>query len=590
MAVDVRRGRLRCDATYDIETEGWDRYLVGGVYNGRVYKDFTWSRESDLASDLSRRAGRVVWAQNGVPFRHKSLLARLARTRGRAVHIRCAGARITSLRIHDGPSAFDSRAASGLSLESLTAGLRVQKKKQPLRCLTPTRCGDGCRGYCRFRRAMPRRDLESVRDYLRADCVSLFQALGRLNEWADTYDVELAPTIGGAAWRDAKAKLGLPDASLSLADHGFAREGTFGGRCQVFRVQARSCHEYDVNSMYPNALRSVTLPWGRASRRLGRSASIAYADGREGFFRARVRVPDLWIPPLPIKAGGRNCYPTGTFSGVWTGVELRYAEEIGCRILAVTEALAWDGTYNPFGAWVDKLWRLRATAEGGKSGPFGQFLKRYMNSLTGKLGMRPGGTAYVYNPIAPKPDWQYLGNSCWLYALPEHRRTPAGWVAGAPCCHVEWYAYVTAAGRISWHRQAGEDAIYCDTDGLYCLNPRTRDVGEGLGQWQDRGVWDSFEAIAPKFYRLSRAATGETVVRSKGVRARFDAEWEDLFKRGTHTFERSVSEGYKSAARNARAFESITLRRTIARGTGDRVLMLDGTTRPPTARELGLCR
>jgi hypothetical protein len=282
---------------------------------------------------------------------------------------------------------------------------------------------------------------------------------------------------------------------------------------------------------------------------------------------------------------------------MWTGLDLRYAETCGVRVLAVSEALTWPETRKVFAPWIDKLWQLRYSAEGGKSGAFGTFLKFYMNSLSGKLGMRPDSLGYVINPSEVKRAYVPLGDGIYLYEKPAVREVDGKVVAGMPCCHVEWAAYVTSWARIEWHRQAtagADDLVYGDTDSVFTLGERHHNVGDRIGQWQAKGKWTWFSAIAPTFYcDLPEAADGQTdgfKVRSKGVRAKGPDDWRALFQRDFHAFQWNASEGFRSAARRGTLFRETTMRRRIRRGTGDRILMADGTTRPPMAKELEFAR
>jgi len=381
------RRDIEAGAVYDIETEGWSKFLVGGWFNGKTYLERDWTKEEEFRA-IVWNGPSPTWAHNGGVFDHKWALDG---GRGAPVEtrFRCAGSRLVEVRRGD-QRLLDSKAIAKLSLDRFTSGLGVTKLEQPLACDRREMHGPWCRGYCRFRRGMLRTDFEKVREYLRADCESLWLALGRLRDWAAEHDLDLAPTIGSAAYADARRLLDLPDSAFSMAEHLFCREAYFGGRVQVFRPELEEGEAYDVSAMYPAALASLSLPWGMPEWVTGQRCRAAFDAGRPGIYSARVSVPEVWIPVLPIRTAERVAYPVGKFSGRWTQIELAYAEESGrAKIEEVTEALVWPEERNVFKPWIEKLWSLRATAEGGKSGPFGTFLKFYMNSLTGKLGTDP---------------------------------------------------------------------------------------------------------------------------------------------------------------------------------------------------------
>lgn len=591
----VRRKTIQVDAVYDIETEGWAKFLVGGHYDGTTYSERTWPHESEFAR-LVVGAHGATWGHNAGRFDHKWTLEHIRRS-GVEASIRAAGTCIVELRAGRF-SGYDSKAISMLSLADFCKGVSTEKQDNPLRCLTPETCGPTCRGYCRFHRGMAHVDFERVREYLRADCESLWLSLQRLKGWSDEHDIDLAPTIGGASWACAKRTCDLPDATLSLAQHEFCREGYFGGRTEVFRPTADSGYEYDVSAMYSAAGSDLSMPWGESTWRYADEARRAYRVGAPGIFRAVVSVPEMWVPPLPVRTVDRITFPTGTFAGVWTGIELRYAESLGVTIENVEEALTWPEERNLFKDWVKRLWDLRADpSHGGKKSSLGTFLKFYLNSLWGKFGSQPGADVFLVNPAEPPLDSEPVdvGREVYSFDRPTVRKLKDGrWVAGSPCCHIEWASHVTAWARVEWHREAmeggGDDLVYCDTDSLFTLRPRTRRVGAGLGLWNDEGPWTDFSSIAPKFHRYTRA--GQVRVKSKGVHAKDPWEWDALWAMGTHKFEWSASMGFRTAARIADGrgplFRTAYMARNIKKGYGGRILCQDGTTRPQTAKELGI--
>jgi hypothetical protein len=458
---------------------------------------------------------------------------------------------------------------------------------------------------------MPAAEFSRVRAYLERDCRSLGEALTKFEAFGAEHDLDLCRTVGGSAWRCAKRRLSLPNAELSPRDHEFVRKGYYGGRVQIFRPEAASGREYDVNAMYPAALSILELPWGVPVRRMGRAARSHFLSGdSEGVVEARVQVPEMWAPPLPVRTASRSAYPTGEFSGHWTCLELRYAESVGVRILEVKEGIFWPEKKRIFKEWVDELWSLRFHAPGGKSGPFGTFLKFYMNSLTGKLGMKPQSKRYTLNPPPEKlAGMEEVGADIWSYDGPSVRRLKDGrWVAGSECCHVEWAAYITAMGRVRWHKQATAvdgDMVMGDTDSVFTLKERTDEIGDGLGEWQDKGRWSDFSAIAPKFYRYLPAgkpggdvqlrsdlrhgtpSIDDFVIKSKGVSRNQKRPFEELFRTGVGSFHAVRPSGFREGARSGRIFGSKEQIRRITRGYGDRIFdPKTGLTNPPRAEDL----
>lgn len=582
---------------YDIEAErDWGGFLVGGMLDAKGnYEERTWEEEADFAKNVATVEGDV-YAHAGGSYDHKWLLQSV-KNDGSRWDIQIAGSRIVSAR-RAGTRLLDSNALVKISLRDFTKGLGIQKSNHGLVCVTPEVCGNVCGGFCRFHRQMSRPEFERVREYLRADCESLLGALQRLSGYGEEHDIDLGITVGSSSYACAKRWLGLPDSELSLDDHLFARKGYYGGRVQIFRPEAEAGNRYDINSSYPYALSMLELPWGCCYKRTGEYAAAEFEHGREGFVAARVYVSEMWIPPLPVRLRDRIAYPTGEIEGVWTCLELRNALNMGCRVITVTEGLFWPETRRVFEPWIEKLWELRKMDRHGKSGPLGTFLKFYMNSLSGKLGTRPVSKRFILNPKQPQKNWENVGCGIWSFDGPMVRKhTDSGaWVAGEPCSHVEWAAYVTAFGRIRWLQQAmagveaGRDMVMGDTDSVFCTNERTEELGNGLGEWQSEGGFRDFKAIAPKFYRFlpdEEARQPQFTVKSKGVGRQDAGSFDELFSRGAQIFRTRGMAGFRWGSRHGNLFQRNSGSKTISQGYGDRIFNAsEGLTNPPRMKDL----
>ena len=78
---------------------------------------------------------------------------------------------------------------------------------------------------------------------------------------------------------------------------------------------------------------------------------------------AIVTVPEDWyIGPLPLRHDRRLIFPVGKFRGWWDMVELRYAEELGCKIELRRQIEAEEEpVLKEFG---DKICELRSGSKG----------------------------------------------------------------------------------------------------------------------------------------------------------------------------------------------------------------------------------
>lgn len=97
--------------------------------------------------------------------------------------------------------------------------------------------------------------------------------------------------------------------------HDFIKHSYYGGITETYKPAGKNVKSYDVNSLYPSAMRDNYYPCG--SPYLFTGAVDISTFRYLGFFRVRVTAPDnLKKPTLPFHAitdaGGRTIFPTGT--------------------------------------------------------------------------------------------------------------------------------------------------------------------------------------------------------------------------------------------------------------------------------------
>lgn len=591
------RRDISVDAVFDIETEDWDKFVVGGLYysDGR-YKEFDWTREEDMCREIMSIHG-TVWAHAGGIFDIKWFLD-FASKWGLFCNIVAAGSRIVQVTIGE-LKLCDSFALCPVKLKDFTEGQGVSKEALELPCI----CGNQCGGYCSISRTMEPKLLARLREYLRKDCISLFEALQTLRSYAATNDLDLGATIGSSAWRNAQRFLGLPNATGTPAEHKFLRQGYYGGRVQLYKPGLNvTGHEYDVNSMYPWALKTFPVPIGDKRRDYGASAKRVFLNDRDGIYQGTVTVPESHLPPLPFRYNGGNktAYPYGTFASTYTLPELQYAISLGCEFQP-HECVTWERTEQVFGPWIDRLFALRLQAPGGKKSPMGTFVKLYMNSLTGKLGSNPDRDKFVINPsdirictaksrcaAADGMDCghcceKHCSGKCGAHTQYSERIFFSKTFRLDPCSHVQWTAYVTSHARITLNKQQrafndGYDCIYSDTDSLFAENPRTTAIGKGLGEWDYAGQFTNFVGIAPKCYYFER--DGKLIRKAKGIK---------LPAMGGiipgNEYQSTGIVGFRAGAKLGTLFKKRTMTRKLSEQPGDRI-KTDYGSRAPHVSEL----
>ena len=576
---------------YDIETEDWTTFVLGALYDGKTVEVYDWTREREFAERMLSLEGEV-YAHNGGRFDHLWLLDAAYRF-GIKRHATVMENSTGIIALNFGDLKFlDSYRLFPMSLRKLTNGA-----KDNLSDLC--KCGRECGGYCAIRRNMPPTVKARVRDYLVTDVQSLWVALDDFQRLSNEAGITLGLTIGGTSWKSAKAELSLPPQPYAnVNDWRFVRQGYFGGRVEIFRTQVDAGEQYDVNSMYPAKIASVPLPVDYIGRVSGGSAGKAYRDGKPGVYRAKVRIPDSFIPPLPIRSPkkGRVLFPTGDIVGTWALPELQYAESVGVRVEYVSEAAIFARTEILFDTWVERLFNLRMKY--GKDSREGAWFKLILNSITGKFGAKVTQRSYVIDPCFSKhcdlSDCRKIGpvglqpcgnpatSRVWYREFERIQK----------CAHVEWAAYLTASARVTLHKGLTEgnkgDAIYCDTDSVFSVHPRKENVGLDLGQWKHEASFSEFLAIAPKVYTYHRLVDGKDkqTIKAKGIPVPNPLPknfWRDLMA--------GKPINYWSIAGIRNPVDGLFfIRRELSRhvnfNLGGRLRLTDTLTRAPTAREV----
>lgn len=592
---------LTIDAVFDIETEAWDKFVLGGLLTREGYREY---RDPLALADAILEIRGNVWAHNG--GRYDALwLAEILRRRGVRVQISLAGSRVTRMQI-GGTVVRDSFALVPMSLAK-AAPIAGARKTSPG---FPCRCGEDCGGYCSIRRDMSAADFAKLGEYLENDCRVTLAVLDAVAAFAERRGFALCGTVGGTAWNGVRLSAGIPNAEWSDAGtYKLARRGYYGGRVTVFRPRSDCGYRYDIHSSYPAALVRTPVPFGTPELVTGPRASGAYAAGAEGIFAAKVAVHrDTWIPPLPVRGAGRLWFPVGEVSGVWTALELRHAESVGACVLSVDYGLVWPESSRILAGWCESVWSWRAEAEAEGDGALARWIKWIANSLTGKVAMRPSLRLAMISPDSPKAcngiytpcdgrnhpigrccphrcigkcgSWEPIGPRVWsreIFKIPS-------------CGHVQAGAYLTASARVELHLQllhAGEAAIYCDTDSVYSTRELTRRIGADLGEWGAEGEMRDWFALAPKLYRYravgaerSPAAGAEWQVKAKGIPKARVGDLDILASGGVVSRPGGVH-GFRSAARSG---GDLFAARVVKRGSrldgvhvGDRVIRGDIT-------------
>lgn len=597
------------DGAFDIETAKWDRFVVGGLQCWGHYVEH-WDPD-DFYDELIALSDHPVtlWGWNNGRFDNLWVLQQ-ARERGHRWEVSCAGSRITRMK-HGKLEIRDACAiVATFSLRDACNLIGVdgdEAKATGLPCV----CGDDCGGYCSITLRMPKTHRERLSAYLRRDVTNTERIIEAVLTEFDRCGYETRGTVGASAWATAKKLCGLENAAWDPTDFDTVRAGYYGGRVEVIRAHAQTGHRHDMRSAYPAALRDTALPVGEPMTVDGKAAGRHFRKGSEGVYRCRVRVPEMLIPPLPYRYRERITYPTGAFSGTWTRIELQAALDAGAMIERFDLAVVYPDAYPIIRPFVELCWSHR---ERYPSGGWRKLHKVVPNSFSGKCAERPDREAVIVSATPaeilecpadhecgqsrPHPpyyaccdhgcskecgSWRALDNDGTIWAIPFYRIGSSA--------HVQWAAYLTAATRIKLRAkliEAGDDALYCDTDSVYSRRKLRTVVADHLGTWQYEGSLKEWLALAPKMYRY-RDESGDWHVRAKGIPGCTESDLSDFEQGRPLRHERGVM-GLKSAAAAGGSLfrrQSLTRTRKADPALCGARLRVGTLTRPLDAASLG---
>ena len=493
--------------TYDLEwyPESYEVRLVG-VFDGaryRAYRDVAEFLEGELTDE---NAGCWFFAHAGGLADVQFVLETLLKSRSSyTLSASFSGSSAIIVRVEINEKTFifcDSYWLMRDRLAKIGESLGDKKGGEDYRC--PGGC-DHDDGMCIFYAPFG-----ILKDYNEKDVRILYAGIYRLEQEILDLGGELKMTIASCAMRLFRGRYLKREIRTSNKINEIAREAYIASRVEVFKRRlVGPAHYYDINSSFP-----YSMTYHVPGAYLGANRVWSETDDL-ALVRAEVEVPEMDIPPIPRRVDGNRVYfPTGKWTGWFSGVDLAFLLEGGGRIHRVHKALHFEG-FTDMADYVETLYgRRRATKD-----KFQKLVYKYfLNSLYGKTGEGMLKDVLTIGIPVPKDaiDPVEMYGGAWYYTREAH-------VAHA---HVPIAMTITARSRCALTRflwQAG-DAYYCDTDSVPTTNltmPTGDELGalklESLGEGtaQESHVIAKGEFLNPKLYVLENDK-GYVHVRAKG--------------------------------------------------------------------------
>ncbi len=469
--------------TFDIETLGWDSPIAIGFFDGRRYVDFLKEGEGDdiiwrfLTYVKDHYAPVNLYAHYASHFDNKFILNSLI-DHGERISLDSGLGVLKWLNWR--VSFIDSHLLLRTSLKKACEIFHVPNKLSWDHASTVP-ISD-----------MSFQDRSIFRSYLERDCRSLSSAYEKFAwEIIDTFSVpEPSYTLAQTSLKIFNNFYPLEEIQSNPDFHWAIRESLYGARNEIYTRYGEEINLYDIRSMYVSCY-DTPVPIGEMKFRSPKMEEGTLAE-------AIVTVPEDWyIGPLPLRYDRRLIFPVGRFKGWWDMIELRYAEELGCKVELRRQIEAKEEPIlREFG---DKICELRS----GSKGELTRLWKALGLQLVGKFAQSRARTYVKHaDTIEDLEGWTPLTDN-EEYFEGERKATKGLQAFLLRTVKPAITMRIRAEARVRHHRvlmRALEkgNLFYCDTDSIYCN--ATLPLGSNAGELQEIGSAARAYFIMSKFY------------------------------------------------------------------------------------------
>jgi hypothetical protein len=229
-------------------------------------------------------------------------------------------------------------------------------------------------------------------EYLKLDCLSLYESLINMKEIYNFKKMFLS--LAGASLGTWKEFYSIKNIQLPKRFDRFFRYGYYGARTETFRQYVKSTSKrqfkgYDFNSLYAKVMEDNKFPIGAIFK--APKEYDLYDLLEHDFFYAKIkniRIPDMYIPPLPVRHNNSLVFPTGYInSGIFNSVDIRLLLEYGgsCDL---DYGYFWSDSDFIFKDYVDFYYGMKLKAK--KAGDRGNYqrAKDMLTNLYGKFAQK----------------------------------------------------------------------------------------------------------------------------------------------------------------------------------------------------------
>nr|YP_007475415.1 DNA polymerase [Microbotryum cf. violaceum BFL-2013]AGE14629.1 DNA polymerase [Microbotryum cf. violaceum BFL-2013] len=349
----------------------------------------------------------------------------------------------------------------------------------------------------------PTVDWIRFKEYSDQDVLCLYKIMVKTQEWAFTeFNIDLALTYSTAslAVRVYRTKF-LPEIESlhKILENGtvvtqfplmnpwldsYIREAYYGGSTDYFKLYGEKLHYYDVNSLYPAAMK-IGVP-GQFIRI---NTELDSLDNFYGYVLAKIVYKGDEVPLLPYRMiDGTLIYPKGEWIGLYFSEEVKEAIKYGYNIIPL-KGYEFEKIM-PFNNYVDYFYELKSTSTGFKR----TLNKLLLNTLYGYFGRAMNVNQCLiceekeldnlllidvvdnYRPLGTKGYMVLLKTNLSKKMITEINKATGGKGEGRKVLvtsNVSVAAAVTANARIimmKYKRLPNNTLFYTDTDSVFLQN------------------------------------------------------------------------------------------------------------------------
>lgn len=483
--------------TFDVETDPFKHGRIPvafccGLYDGENYSEF-WGKDciAEMMLQLESMPSGILYAHNGGRFDFFYIMPWILGSEMRIINSRIIKAGIQG--VYGTHEVRDSYAIMPFALGSYKGA-------------------DGKKDIeiSKLEKAVRNKHKKEILEYLKRDCTFLHTLVTTFTE---TFGQKTL-TIGTASMKQLKKVHSFENLEAS-DDADIRKHYYYGGRVECFQKgvikapKGKPFKVYDVNSMYPYAMKSVLHPIGKPtheSRVIEDSTMFLSVTGHNyGAF------------PSVVKGKIMFDVPYGTYHVT------RHEWDVACDFglfdcERVERCVNYDGNTATFEAFVDKFYDLRLAARADKNEMMALFYKFILNSAYGKFGQNPDNyKEYTITDSKTsmredgwEPETLEYGDNYVVWSKPTNDTSRYNVATGAS---------ITGAARSILLRAiaTAERPLYCDTDSILCSDlPLARKDSSALGAWKEEVRCTSAAIAGRKLYALF---DGEKCVKqaNKGV-------------------------------------------------------------------------